>query len=113
MQQGELITNPLTDKRKFENMELERLTDKDKVYTSDEYLNFDEPTKNLYMDRYMDYIIDNNWEVPTTKNLDKKVLSGELIYVDNYTRSDGTKVNGYYRRKPYYFYSKYNQFLKK
>jgi len=25
-----------------------------------------------------------------------------LIYVDDYTRSDGTKVSGYYRRRPYY-----------
>lgn len=54
------------------------------------------------MSQYMDYIVDNNWEVPSVKNLDKKVQSGELIYVDNYTRSDGTKVNGYYRRRPYF-----------
>ena len=29
----------------------------------------------------------------------EKVKSGELIYVDSYTRSDGTKVSGYYRRR--------------
>ena len=102
MQQGELITNPFTDRRKFENMELERLTENDRVYSNDEFRNFDEKIKEVYSGKYMDYIIDNNWEVPSVKNLDKKVQSGELIYVDNYTRSDGTKVNGYYRRKPYY-----------
>ena len=29
----------------------------------------------------------------------EKVKTGELIYVSSYTRSDGTKVSGYYRRK--------------
>mgnify|MGYP003347049970 CR=1 FL=1 len=29
----------------------------------------------------------------------EKVKSGELIYVDSYTRQDGTKVSGYYRRR--------------
>ena len=42
----------------------------------------------------MDYVINNHWEIPSVENLDKRVQSGELIYVDNYTRSDGTKVNG-------------------
>ena len=102
MQQGELITNPFTDKRKFENMELERLTEKDRVYTNEEYRNFNEKMKEVYSSKYMDYIIDNDWEVPSVKNLDKKVQSGELIYVDNYERSDGTKVHGYYRRRPYF-----------
>ena len=102
MQQGELITNPLTDKRKFENMEIERLTENDKIYSNDEFRNLDEKKKAVHSRKYMDYIIDNDWEVPSVKILDKKVESGELIYVDNYTRSDGTKVNGYYRRKPYF-----------
>ena len=47
MQQGELITNPFTDKRKFENMELERLSEKDKVYSDGEFYNFDEKIKAL------------------------------------------------------------------
>ena len=29
-------------------------------------------------------------------------LRGDYIYVNNYTRSDGTKVNGYYRRRAKY-----------
>ena len=102
MQQGELITNPFTDRRKFENMELERLTENDRIYSNVEFRNFDEKMKEVHSGKYMDYIIDNNWEVPLVKNLDKKVQSGELIYVDNYTRSDGTKVHGYYRRRPFF-----------
>ena len=70
--------------------------------TNNEFRDFDEKMKELYSSKYMDYIIDNNWEIPSVKNLDKKVQSGELIYVENYIRSDGTKVHGYYRRKPYY-----------
>ena len=33
MQNGELITNP-DDKRKYENMDLERLSEKDRIYFS-------------------------------------------------------------------------------
>ena len=102
MQQGQLITNPITDRRKFENMELERLTENDRIYSDGEFRNFDEKVKALYYEKYMDYVINNKWEIPSVENLDKRVKNGELIYVDNYTRSDGTKVNGYYRRRPYY-----------
>ena len=99
MQKGELITTP-NDKRKFENMELERLTENDRVYADGEFRNFDEKMKALVMDKYLDYAIDNNWEAPSKENLDKRVRSGELIYVENYQRADGVRVNGYYRRKP-------------
>ncbi len=102
MQQGELITNPFKDIRRYENMELERLKENDRIYTDGEFRNFDEKMKALYEDRYMDYVIDNHWEIPSVKNLDKRVQKGELIYIDDYTRSDGTKVRGYYRRRPYY-----------
>ena len=102
MQQGELITNPFTDRRRFENMELERLTEDDRIYSDGEFRNFDEKVKALYHEKYMNYVIDNHWEIPSVENLDKRVQSGELIYVEDYTRSNGTKVSGYYRRKPYY-----------
>lgn len=102
MQRGELITDPFTDRRRYEDMELERLSENDRIYSDGEFRNFDEKVRALNSDKYLDYIIDNNWEIPSVKNLDKRVQSGELIYVDNYIRSDGVKVNGYYRRKPYY-----------
>ena len=38
--------------------------------------------------------------MPTKKELDKRTRIGELIYVKEYTRSDGTKVSGYYRAYP-------------
>ena len=79
MKKGELITDPFKDKRRFENMELERLTENDRVYSNDEFRNFDEMMKEVYSKKYIDYIVDNDWEVPSVKNLDKKVQSGELI----------------------------------
>ena len=99
MKAGEMITTPV-DKRKFENMELERLTDKDRVFYKDEMLQFDQKLKDLYSDSYLNQAIDNYWEIPTKNELDKQVKSGSLIYVEDYTRSDGSKVHGYYRRKP-------------
>ena len=50
MQQRELITNPFTDKRKFENMELERITEKEKIYTDETLVNHDKQ-KNEYVSR--------------------------------------------------------------
>lgn len=79
MQQGELITNPFTDKRKFENMELERLKESDKIFSDGEFKNFDEKTKAIKMDTYMDYIVNNDWKVPFKTNLDRRVQTGELI----------------------------------
>ncbi len=80
MQQGELITDPYNDKRKFENMEFERLKESDKVFSQDEFKNFDEKMKSLRMNSYMDYVINNDWEVPSKSNLDKHVQSGNLIF---------------------------------
>lgn len=38
--------------------------------------------------------------MPTKADVDKRTRIGELIYVEEYTRSDGTKVSGYYRAYP-------------
>jgi len=38
-------------------------------------------------------------EIITKIEADKMVQEGSLIWVDSYTRDDGTKVKGYYRRK--------------
>ena len=78
------------------------LNEKDRIFSDGEFKNFDEKVQALKMSQYMDYIVDNNWEAPTEKNLNKRVQSGELIYVENYERSDGTKVHGYYRRRPFF-----------
>ena len=50
-------------------------------------------------DLYIDNITDKN-RMPTKKEVDKRTRIGELIYVEEYTRSDGTKVSGYYRACP-------------
>lgn len=39
-------------------------------------------------------------EMPTKTELNKRVHIGNLIYIEEYTRSDGTKVSGYYRAYP-------------
>lgn len=98
MQNGELITNP-NDKRKFENMEIERLSDTDKVYSREEFEALDDKTKSKVRENYFGQIIENNWKIPSKADLDNQVKSGELIYVDDYTKGDGTKVSGYYRRR--------------
>lgn len=49
---------------------------------------------------YIHQYYENNGKMPTREDLDKRVRTGELIYVESYTRSDGTKVSGYYRRYP-------------
>lgn len=38
--------------------------------------------------------------IPRKAEVDKRTRIGELIYVKEYTRSDGTKVSGYYRAYP-------------
>ena len=57
-----------------------------------------EEGSELY-DLYLDQLLDDK-PMPTKSEVDKRTRIGELIYVDEYTRSDGTKVNGYYRTYP-------------
>ena len=102
MKKGELITNPFTDWRKFENMELDLLKDTDRIDTEMDFKKYDAKTKELRTKSYIEQIIDNDWQIPIKENLDKRVQKGELIYVENYTRRNGTKVDGYYRRRPYF-----------
>ena len=51
--------------------------------------------RDVYLDQVLDYD-----SMPTKETLDQKVHSGELVYVSEYTRGDGTKVSGYYRSYP-------------
>jgi len=42
-----------------------------------------------------------NGTMPTNDDLQREAMTGGgVVYVNSYTRSDGTKVNGYYRSKP-------------
>ena len=56
----------------------------------------DEKLINIYIKQFLE----NNKKMPTKEDLDKKVFIGNLIYVDSYTRRDGTVVSGYYRAYP-------------
>lgn len=64
------------------------------LYTNE--INPDEDDKEL-VDAYIKQFSSNK-SMPSKEELDKKVHIGNLIYVEDYTRSDGTKVSGYYRR---------------
>lgn len=50
-------------------------------------------------DLFIDNLVDKA-PIPTKKEVDKRVRVGELIYVKDYIRGDGTKVSGYYRVYP-------------
>ena len=41
----------------------------------------------------------NHFKVPKKADAEKAVINGELIWVNNYIRSDGTPVSGYFRHK--------------
>ena len=41
-------------------------------------------------------------KMPTNRDMQREVNSGAAVYVNPYTRSDGTYVKGYYRSKPAY-----------
>lgn len=96
MKKGELITDK-NDSRKYENMDLERVSESDRVYYKDE---FKGKMNDKIKEQYLNQAIENDWKIPEKKELDSKVQSGEMIYVDDYTKSDGTKVSGYYRKRP-------------
>ena len=56
----------------------------------------DEATMKQFISQYYD----EDYKFPKKEDLARRVRYGELIYVDNYTRSDGTHVSGYYRSRP-------------
>mgnify|MGYP002625798493 CR=1 FL=1 len=52
------------------------------------------------VEQFWDQYYENGEKFPSKEDMERRVRFGELIYVENYTRSDGTKVSGYYRRYP-------------
>lgn len=52
------------------------------------------------IEQFWEQYYDNGEKFPSKEDMERRVRFGELIYVENYTRSDGTKVSGYYRRYP-------------
>lgn len=100
MKNGDLITNPFTDKRKFDEKTFkDRIFDiKNRVFHKNE-LSIKDLDDPVLRDAYLDQALEKT-SMPTKEALDTKVRTGELVYVDEYTRGDGTKVSGYYRSYP-------------
>lgn len=126
MRKGELITNP-ADKRKFTGFAadlddvklttyedekgtkliyhnngneitpkyLNSLSSKNRLIYKSE-INLDNVDDSELIDRIVEQSLNN--ESYSKKELDEALKLGGLIYVDSYTRSDGTEVSGYYRR---------------
>jgi hypothetical protein len=57
-------------------------------------------SENNYVQAFVKQYLNNNKKLPTENELKQRVISGELVYVHNYERQDGTKVSGYYRSRP-------------
>ena len=98
MKKGELITDSQNDKRKFVPKEfIDKLFNvKNRVLHKNELTFADLEDKELE-DVFWDQALDG---LPTKESLDNRVARGELVYVKDYVRSDGTKVSGYYRTYP-------------
>jgi len=60
----------------------------DKMLTSE----FSKNEKNIFKQL-------KNYGIPKTIEAEERIKRGDLIYVNSYTRDDGTEVSGYYRRK--------------
>lgn len=56
-------------------------------------------SEDKYVPQLLEQFESNNKKLPSEMELKQRVNNGELIYVHNYTRSDGTQVSGYYRHK--------------
>ena len=65
----------------------------------DKELDFNQEIDNDTMKSYIKQYLEKP-EMPTKTELNKRVHIGNLIYIEEYTRSDGTKVSGYYRAYP-------------
>lgn len=50
----------------------------------------------ILRDAYLDQALEKT-SMPTKEALDERVRTGELVYVSEYVRGDGTNVTGYYR----------------
>ena len=98
MKKGELITNP-NDPRKYKNIRFELLNNNDRILYDGEFQKFDEKKKKRLKDNFINQIIDNNWKLPSRLELNKKVLQGDLMYIKDYIKTDGTKLHGYYPRR--------------
>ena len=53
--------------------------------------------RQMHLEKYLDNQM-QTFGIPRKAQADEKVKSGNLIWVNSYTRSDGTEVSEYYRQ---------------
>lgn len=63
----------------------------------DKEINPNQTNDKEVLDKVIGQYFDNGKRIPSKEELNQQVASGDLIYVQDYSRSDGTKVSGYYR----------------
>lgn len=63
----------------------------------DKEINPNETNDKEVLNKVIGQYFDNGKRIPSKEELNQQVASGDLIYVQDYSRSDGTKVSGYYR----------------
>ena len=103
MKNGQLITKP-DDTRKFEEKKSGKTTgfasdidNLERIFTAEEIGNMDSDEYALF-EKYLDNQM-QTFGIPRKSQADEEVKSGNLIWVNSYTRSDGTEVSGYYRQR--------------
>lgn len=100
MRAGKLITHP-SDKRKYTgfaaNIEDEAYIPEGKIFTAEEIGKLSTEDFQKF-EKYIDKQL-KEFGVPYEHQAQAEVAKGSMIWVDDYTRQDGTPVKGYYRRK--------------
>ena len=99
MRAGKLITHP-SDKRKYTgfaaNIDGADIPD-GKIFTAEEIGKLSTEDFEKF-EKYIDNQL-KEFGVPRENQAQNMLSTGELIWVNDYTRDDGTPVKGYYRRK--------------
>ena len=93
-EQNKNIIDKYTEKYYDENL----LNSSNRVFYENEMKikDMDNETLKQFVNQYYD----DNYKMPKKEELERRARFGELIYVEDYTRSDGVKVSGYYRSYP-------------
>ncbi len=94
MRMGKLITSP-SDKRKYTGFAANLPTDK--IFIREDISKLSTDDFEELEDSINEQL--SSFGIPTELQAQQAVQNGSLIWVNSYTREDGTQVCGYYRRK--------------
>ncbi|MCD8378167.1 MAG: hypothetical protein LUB59_05190, partial [Candidatus Gastranaerophilales bacterium] len=72
----------------------------DRVFYDGEYSKVTDIDNQELTNEFLNQYYDAGGKLPSVDELENKRSAGELIYVNDYVRKDGTKVSGYYRHCP-------------